>query len=220
MISQATYSFLNELKSNNNKEWFDVNRKRYEAMKQNITHVAEIMIHEISKFDKSVSGLLAKDCIFRINRDIRFSADKSPYKTNSGIFVCPGGKNSWNAGYYLHVEHGNSFISGGIYMPSSAALKALRNEIYSNYDDFLEIVQEKSFKSNFGELWGEKLKTKPKGFPDEFAGMEYLKFKQYCVIKSIDEKLMMSDKLLDEMRKTYNSLYPFNRFLNQAIREM
>jgi uncharacterized protein (TIGR02453 family) len=220
MINADTYSFLNDLRLNNNKEWFDVNRKRYEVMKQNISQTAEIIIHEVSKIDKSVVGLLAKDCIFRINRDIRFSADKSPYKTNSGIYVCPGGKNTWNAGYYLHVEPNNSFLSGGVYMPTSPVLKAMREEIFNNYDEFLDIVQNKNFLSDFGELWGDKLKTKPKGFSDDFAGMEYLKFKQYCVIKRIDDKIMMSDKLLNEIRSTFTTLFPFNRFLNQAIREM
>jgi uncharacterized protein (TIGR02453 family) len=220
MIHPDTYSFLTELSANNNKEWFDANRKRYEQIKQNISHVAEIIIHEVSGIDKSVLGLQPKDCVFRINRDIRFSADKSPYKTNSGIFVCPGGKNSWNAGYYLHIEPGNSFLSGGIYMPSSPALKAIREEIFNNYDDFLEIVKDKSFVSNFGEFWGDRLKTKPKGFPDDFAGMEYLKLKQFTVLKSMSEKVMTSEKLLDEIRVTYKALFPLNRFLNQAIMEM
>lgn len=220
MIISDTYSFLTQLQTNNNKEWFDANRKRYESVRQNISHIAEIMIHEISQFDKSVSGLLPKDCIFRINRDIRFSADKSPYKTNSGIFVCPGGKNSGMAGYYLHIEPGNSFLSGGIYMPSSPALKAIREEIYHNYEEFLGIVQDKTFKSAFTAFWGEKLKTKPKGFPDDFVGMEYLKLKNFTVLKSVSEQVMTSNKLLEEMRTVYKALYPLNHFINQAIREI
>jgi uncharacterized protein (TIGR02453 family) len=219
MILPDVYNFLNELSSNNNKEWFDANRKRYEIVKQNVSHLAEVMIREVSQIDKTVSGLMPKDCTYRINRDIRFSNDKSPYKTNSGIFVCPGGKSSGNAGYYLHVEPGNSFLSGGVYMPSSPILKAIRGDIFHNYDEFLDIVDNKIFKSAFTHFWGEKLKTRPKGFPEDFAGMEYLKLKHFTVLKSVDDKQMMSSKLLDEMRRTYSALYPLNRFLNQAIRD-
>jgi uncharacterized protein (TIGR02453 family) len=219
MIQSDVFVFLNELRENNNKEWFDANRKRYETIKQNITHVAEILINEIVKFDKSVAGLQAKDCIFRINRDVRFSADKSPYKTNSGVFVCPGGKNSWNAGYYLHIEPCGSFIGGGIYMPGSKVLKVLREEIFHNYNDFLEIVKAKEFTAQFDEFYGEKLKTKPKGFPEDFAGLEYLKLKHLTVVKNLSEQVMTSEKLLDEIQKVFAALYPLNRFINQAIRE-
>ena len=220
MILPDAYKFLSELKENNNKAWFDENRKRYEQIRQSVVLTAELLIHEISDFDKSVSGIQPKNCIFRINRDIRFSNDKSPYKTNMGIFVTPGGKNASMAGYYMHIEPGNSFLSGGIYIPPSPVLKAIRQEIYSNYDEFLGIINDSEFKDEFTDFWGEKLKTKPKGFPDDFEGLEYLRLKHYAVIKPENDELMTSEKLIGEIRKVYAALYPLNRFINQAIKEI
>ncbi|MBN2485640.1 MAG: DUF2461 domain-containing protein [Bacteroidales bacterium] len=219
MLPPDIFLFLEELKENNHKEWFDNNRERYQQIRQSVLHLAEIMVHEIGMFDKLVYGLEAKDCTYRINRDIRFSADKSPYKTHTGIFVCPGGKNSGMAGYYLHIEPGNSFIGGGVYMPQSPALKAIREEIYENYEGFLEVITSKPFLSNFGEFYGEKLKTKPKGFPESFPGIEFLKLKHFTVIKNLSNEVALSEKLLDEIRNTFTALYPLNNFMNQALRE-
>jgi uncharacterized protein (TIGR02453 family) len=217
MITSETYDFLRELKENNNREWFDSNRKRYEKIRENLVQVTEILIHEISQIDRSVAGLVPKDCLFRINRDIRFSNDKSPYKTNMGVFIAPGGKNSINAGYYMHIEPGGSFIGGGIYMPPSPVLKTIREEILNNYEEFTEIISHKDFTSNFSTFWGEKLKTKPKGFPDDFEGIEYLRLKNYTVLKEMNDKQMISSTLIDTIKKVFGALYPLNRFINNAI---
>jgi uncharacterized protein (TIGR02453 family) len=220
MIQAEIFDFLKSLKENNNKEWFQANKKVYENHKQDFNHFVELVIHTINKFDKSVAGLEPKNCTYRINRDIRFSNDKSPYKTNMGAFIVPGGKNSGMAGYYIHFEPGSSFLSGGIYMPSSPALKAIRNEILDNYDEFLSIINHKDFKKHFGgELWGEKLKTRPVGFPEGFEGMEYLKFKHYTVLKEKKDKEMVHPDFIHEVEEAFKALYPLNRFLNQAVRD-
>jgi len=218
MFAPEIYNFLNELKENNYREWFHENKPVYQSCRDNVMHNLEIIIHEIAQFDTSVAGTTAKDCVFRINRDVRFSKDKSPYKTHFGAFIAPGGRNNGTAGYYIHLEPDNSFLAGGIYMPPPPALKAIRQEIYENYEEFLEIVESPQFKDQFNAIEpNEKLKTKPKGFPVDFIGLEYLKFKHYTVLKNIDDQYFIKSEFLDEIRAVFKSLYPLNKFLNYAI---
>lgn len=219
MINPDIYAFLKDLKRNNNRDWFQNNKERYDRCRQSFVHFTELAINVTSVIDSSVGGLLPKDCIFRINRDIRFSKDKSPYKTNFGCFIVPGGRNSGFAGYYIHLEPDNSFLAGGIYMPSSQNLKAIRQEIYYNYDEFEEIVGQKDFLNHFEGLTGEKLKTKPKGYPDDFQGMDYLRLKQFTVIKSKTDNEMLNKGFIDEMNSVFKALSPLNKFLNAAVAE-
>ena len=109
-----------------------------------------------------------KDCLFRIFRDVRFSKDKRPYKTNMGSFIAKGGRKSMRAGYYFHIEPDGNFAGGGIYMPPSEPLKNIRTAIFENPETFIELTETKKFKKIFTEFHGEKLKTAPKGFPREF----------------------------------------------------
>jgi len=219
MIQADVFDFLKALKENNNREWFQEHKPEYDKLRLNFVHFAELVIRTISEFDKSVAGLEPKNCIFRINRDVRFSNDKSPYKTNMGAFMTPGGRNSGMAGYYIHIEPKGCFLSGGIYMPSSPGLKAIRKEIVANYDEFLSIIENKEFKKHFGEFWGESLKTRPVGFPEDFEGMKYLKFKHYTVLKDKTDKEMLSPDLIQEISIVFKALYPLVRFINQAIKE-
>lgn len=221
MINPSVYEFLKELKDNNNREWFQENRKRYEEARQNFIHILEILIHEIGQFDHSIKGQLPKDSLFRINRDVRFSKDKSPYKTNIGAFITPKGRNGGYAGYYVHLEPDNSFLAGGIYMPPSPLLKAIRQEIFENLDEFKSIVEHAEFKNHFGEkLYGEKLKTRPKGFPEDFIGLEYLRFKHYTVAKMVKDNYVTDGDFIKNAIDTFRQLYPFNRFLNYVVANM
>ena len=129
MLQPATLTFLKGLKKNNNKPWFDANRKKYEASKADFISFVDNTISAITKFDPAVSSLKAKDCIFRINRDIRFSKDKSPYKSNMGAYINPGGKKINTPGYYFHCEPGQSFAAGGLYIPEPGVLAKIRQEI-------------------------------------------------------------------------------------------
>jgi uncharacterized protein (TIGR02453 family) len=214
MISKETYQFLKDLQNNNYKEWFQENRKTYDACRQHFVHVVELLIHEVSQFDRSVSGNSPKNCIFRINRDVRFSKDKSPYKTNFGAFITPGGRNAGKAGYYLHVEPEGSFLAGGIYMPPSPVLKAIRKEIFENYEEFLEIIKEKDFVKYYGDFEGERLKRCPRGFPEDFEGIEYLKLKHFTVMDSKPDKDLMNADFFNTAIEEFEALYPLNRFLN------
>ncbi|MBN2236301.1 MAG: DUF2461 domain-containing protein [Bacteroidales bacterium] len=209
--------FLNELKDNNNREWFLVNKSRYEEARQTMYSMLGQLISEISKFDSSIASVEPKDCLFRIYRDVRFAKDKNPYKTNMGGFIVPGGKNSGNAGYYLHLEPENSFVGGGIYMPEAARLKAIRNEIYYSENEINEIINQKDFKNYFSKISGDALVRPPKGFDPEFKSMELLKLKSYTMIHPIGNNDFNNPHLIQEMAKIFKAMYPLNTFLNRAV---
>lgn len=218
MLSKNLLQFLSDLKENNYKEWFHENKTRYQLVKKEFEQFLMHVITDISQFDASVKTLEPKHCIFRINRDIRFSKDKSPYKTNFGGFIVPGGKNAGYAGYYIHIEPGNCFLAGGIYMPPPDRLKAVRTEIYENTDEFKKILKDKKFKKHFTEISSEnQLKIAPKGFPKDFEDIDLLKHKHYTVMHPIDDSVIFSEKFADEVHETFKALYPFNNFINEAI---
>ena len=145
-------SFLSDLATNNNKDWFDENRKRYETAKISVLTLVEEIIENISEFDSAIANQEAKYCLFRINKDVRFSKDKSPYKLNFGASINPGGKKSSIPGYYIQIQPGASFLAGGTYQPLPDQLFAIRKEIDYNLDEFSSIVSEKKFKKYFGKL--------------------------------------------------------------------
>ena len=162
-IHKTTLEFLNGLKHNNNREWFLKNQAAYKDAKLNFETFVQEIINQIIVFDPIMKGLEVKSCIFRINRDIRFSNDKSPYKSNFGAFIVRGGKMNGDkfAGYYFHIEPGGSMIAGGAYVPPSQWLNAIREKISDEPDEFLKIINDKNFKKYFGNIEGEKLKTAP-----------------------------------------------------------
>jgi uncharacterized protein (TIGR02453 family) len=218
MIPHSTFKFLKELKANNNREWFNDHKAEYEAAKLNFEEFIAKLIDGISTFDSGVRELSAKKCVFRIYRDVRFSHDKKPYKNNFGASINPSGKKSMKGGYYFHIEPGASFIGGGIYMPPSPELHAVRLAIYNNNKEFKKIIHKKSFVDSFGELWGEKLKTSPKDFPKDFADIDLLRYKSYIVgYDNIKDKEMQSADLLKNSIKLCKEMYPFLNFLNKAI---
>lgn len=217
MINKKVPDFLTLLSKNNNRFWFHENRSMYNSARAEFEIFVNIMINEIQKFDPGIQSLRAKDCIFRIFRDVRFSKDKSPYKTNFGVFFVSGGKKSGKAGYYVHVEPGNSFLGGGIYMPESNILRLVRNEIFNNIEEFKSIINEKSFQFHFKEIRGEKLISAPRGFPKEFPDIELLKFKSYTIIKPLPDETLQEEKFIDIASNIFLAMVPFNRFLNHSI---
>ena len=141
MLQKSTVQFLRDLKKNNSKEWFDTNRKKYESAKNDYEALVGDVIKQLSKTDESIAHLEPKQCVFRINRDVRFSKDKSPYKTNMGMYFSKGGKKSFYAGYYFHLQPGGSFVAGGLWMPMPPELKKVRQEIDYNWEEFKKIVE-------------------------------------------------------------------------------
>lgn len=214
---QEVLNFLSELRVNNNKEWFDQNRGRYEESRKKVLFLTELVIHEVSKFDNEIGGLTAKDCVFRIFRDVRFSNDKTPYKTNMGSFIARGGRKSMGAGYYFHIEPGGSFVGGGSYCPPADSLKALRTEIFDHPDEFKKLIYSDSFRKTYPEMYDDKLKTPPKGFPKEFPDVDLLKYKSYAFTSRIDDSVVTSDAYVGKIIDAFKELAPVNRFLNTAI---
>src|SRR6185295_5339636 len=152
MIQKSTLDFLKQVKKNNNREWFEKNKEKYLAAKANVDEFVDDAIKAFTSFDKSLAGLKAKDCVFRIYRDVRFTKNKSPYKTNMGASINPGGKKMEIAGFYLHIEPGKSFLAGGRWMPSPEHLKKIRQEIDYNSKTIHKILSDKNFKKQFGGL--------------------------------------------------------------------
>lgn len=220
MLQSSTIKFLKDLKKNNNKPWFDANRKRYEDAKKDFENFIQTVIDKHSKKDKTIASLTAKECLFRINRDIRFSKDKSPYKTNFGASINNGGKKSMLAGYYFHLEPGSCFVGGGIYQPFPENLKKVRQEIDYNFNDFKKIIGSRKFKTFYGDLDKSNefmLSRVPKGFEPDNPAAEYLKLKSYIAFVNVDDKDLVSDTLMKKTLAAFEILQPLNNFINQAM---
>jgi uncharacterized protein (TIGR02453 family) len=220
MLKPSVMSFLKDLKKNNNREWFDVNRNRYQEARQAFELYLSVVMGEIQKFDKEAVNAAPKDCIFRIFRDIRFSNDKTPYKSNFGAYIARGGRKSPLAGYYLHIESGASMLAGGVYLPQPDVLKAIRTEIYNNADEFRSIIHDPVFSKHFGEIDAPRLTTAPKGFPKDFKDIGLLQYKYYTITKSESDSAVVKPAYINEVSEVFRAMVPFNRFLNEAIKEM
>ncbi len=214
---QAVLNFLSELKENNNKEWFDQNRDRYQDCRKKVLFLTELILHEVVKFDPEIGFQNPKDCVFRIFRDVRFSNDKTPYKTNMGTFIVKGGKKSPGAGYYLHIEPGASFVGGGSYCPPADALKAYRTEIFDHPEEFKQLIYKDSFRKIYPGFYDDKLKTAPKGFPKDFPDIELLKYKSYAFGCPLDDSIVSGDAYVEKVVAAMKELSPVNRFLNAAL---
>ncbi len=216
---QAVLQFLTGLKENNTKEWFNDHRKQYDEAKEQMLFLTDILIQEIRRFDEDIPVLSAKDCLFRIFRDVRFSKDKSPYKTNMGSFIAAGGRKSEFGGYYIHLEPGTSFVGGGVWCPEADVLRAIRQEIYESPDNFKEVLYDEDFKQYFTEIMGEKLKTVPKGFDKEFADIDLLRYKSYAFGNSVSDEKVLGEDFVEDAIDMFRQLSHMNRFLNDAIRK-
>jgi uncharacterized protein (TIGR02453 family) len=218
VISKNILNFLKDLHKNNNREWFNANKSVYNKVRLEYEMFVELLIQRINQFDEDIGPLAANDAIYRIFRDIRFSSDKSPYKTHFGAYISRGGKKAANPGYYFHIQPGGSFLAGGIYMPSSDILKSIRTEIYENTEEFKEIINNSDFKKDFGPMWGEKLKTPPRGFPKDFPDIELLKYKHYVVARDLTDEEVLDKDLLENTVRIFRLMMPLNRFINDAMR--
>ncbi len=215
-IKKETLQFLKELKKNNERGWFDKNKGRFVAANENFIQFVQALIDEVAKLDRSVSGLDAKRSVFRIYRDIRFSKDKSPYKTHFGAALMGKGKNCGIAGYYLHLEPGNAFLAGGVHMAEPQNLKAIREGISAQGNKFLKIIQDKNFRKNF-TIEGEKLVKVPGGFDKEDPMGDFLKYKDLVLRHSVDDKMVLSDGFASYCSKVFKAMVPFNSFLNKSV---
>jgi uncharacterized protein (TIGR02453 family) len=223
MLQPSTLKFLKDLAKNNNREWFEANRKKYEAARQDFIELADDIIKGFCKKDKDFEQLEGKKCLFRINRDIRFSKDKSPYKTNFGASFERGGRISPWAGYYLHVQPGNnSFVAGGVWMPEAERVKKIRQEIDYSWETFKKIITHKKFVSTFGDLEKTKetsLSREPKGYDKDNPAIGYIKLKSWVVSAPITDVEIMDKAGLKKILAGFETMQPMIEFLNQALAE-
>ncbi len=219
MINPLIFDFLNQLKENNTREWFTEHKPEYLMAKEAFETTVTQFITIVKEIDPSVGDQVAKDCIFRIYKDTRFSKDKTPYKTNMGAFVAKGGRKSTLAGYYLHLEPNASMIAGGIYCPQSDVLKAVRKEIYHFPEEFKKILFNTEFKEVFPQMYEDKLKMAPKGFPKDFEDIELLKYKSYTVLHSPADAELVAEDAESHIKRVVKVLEPFNSFINRGITE-
>lgn len=219
MDLQNTFQFLIDLKFNNNRPWFNANKDRYLVVKKDFDEFIETLIPLLKNQDQSIDVKSAKECVFRIYRDARFTKNKEPYKTSFGAYISKGGRKSSFAGYYIHLEPDNSFIGGGIYNPSPKLLKNIRTQIFENTDEYKAILADKTLNADFSILEGEKLKMAPKGFPKDFKDIDLLKNKHFIVSKKIENEAWFDLDLKVKITNSFKTQQSFNTFLNKAVKE-
>ena len=219
-ISKSSFKFLKDLKKNNNRDWFNDNKPKYLAAKEEFESFIDGLIKNISKFDPSIAHHTGKNCVFRIYRDVRFSKDKSPYKTHLGAHVTSAAKKSEihsRAGYYIHIGPGESMLAGGAYLPQGPWLKAIRQEIAYHPKEFKKILNSKSFKQYFGEMEGEQLKKAPRDYPQDHPEIELLKYKSFLATHYCKDAEVTSPDFLKHSTKVFKALFPFDQYLNRAL---
>ena len=218
VIKPSVFDFLVELEENNSREWFHQNKKRYDAALKNVQEFVTQMIAGISVFDSSVSSQTAKDCIFRIYRDIRFSQDKTPYKTHFGAYIAPGGRKGGNAGYYIHIQNNKSFLVGGLWVIDPAILKKVRDEIYYAPEELIDILENKTFKSTFGTLADEdNFKKAPKNYSVDFEYIHLLKYRHYCAEKAVTNAEVTAENFLEKCLQILEISVPLVKYMNKVI---
>ena len=218
MLQSSTIQFLKSLKKNNNREWFEKNRKQYELAKTDYLDFVTIVLNEIQLFDQSLAELESKKCVFRLNRDVRFSKNKDPYKTNFGASFSKGAKKIQTAGYYFHLEPGENFVGGGLWMPMAPDLNKVRQEIDYCYKEFSSILKKPAFKSTYGDMDNSmKLVRPPKGFEIDNPALEYLKLKSFVVTRPIKDTELIDKHLIKNVIKDFKTIAPLVHFLNRAI---
>jgi uncharacterized protein (TIGR02453 family) len=221
MIEPQTLKFLSGLKKNNNRNWFEAHRPQYEAAKIDFQNFIQLVIDDFGRKDTTIADNIARNCIFRINRDIRFSKDKTPYKTNLGASITKGGRKSLLAGYYFQVEPGNSFVAGGLWMPEAVNLKKVRQEIDYNWEEFQSLLKEKKFKIIYKDLYKGKdmsLRTVPKGYEKDNPAIEYLKLKSFIAETNFKDEELSKSSLHKKTVAAFEALQPLVNFILLFVR--
>lgn len=219
MLQASTLQFLADLDQNNNKPWFDANRKKYETAKKDFEQFIGALLEANLQQLPELEGRQAKDCIFRIFKDVRFSKDKTPYKNNFGAGFGKGEKKAHGAGFYLHLQPGDhSFMGGGIWQPEAPHLKAIRQEIDYNFEEFKGIVESASFKKTFRGLdTTDKLKKKPQGYEEDNPAIEYLKLKSFTAGAAVSDKDLLSKNIITKLTGIVKEMKPLVQFMNRAV---
>jgi uncharacterized protein (TIGR02453 family) len=210
-ISKSTIDFLKAIRENNNKPWFEANKDTYLTAKDEFKIFAEDLRSLMDKHD-----LLEKHKIFRIYRDVRFSKDKTPYKSNMSIGFTRATK-ALRGGYYLHVEPGNIFAGGGFWAPETKDLKRIRDEFAASDKEIREIINNQDFIKHFGTLQGEGVKTAPRGFDKNHPAIDLIRKKQFVVMKPFSEQEVMSENFAREVDITFQAMRPFFDYMSDVL---
>ena len=217
MLHPSTLHFLGELARHNNRDWFQENRRLYDAAKADFETLVEALVLEVGKFE-DLGTTRVKDCIFRINRDVRFSKDKSPYKTHLSAAIGPGGRQSGRIDFYIHIQPGNeSLLGAGMWNPTPPQLAKFRQEIDYNAAELKRIIDQKEFRTFFPEVWGETMKTAPKGYDKEHPEIELLRRKQLFFMHKFTDTEVVSADFKDLIIKGIKLIKPYCDFLNYVF---
>jgi uncharacterized protein (TIGR02453 family) len=215
IIQKSTFIFLKDLKKNNNRDWFMKNRPRYEAELENMLAFAENVLDKMRRHDE-IENASAKKVLYRIYKDVRFSKDKSPYKTSwSGSFR--RATKQKRGGYYFHIEEGNSYMVGGFFGPEADDLKRIRQDIERNHKDWRKLLGNKKTKAFFGELRGEKLVTAPKGFDKDHPAVDLLRHKAFVLRHNFTDKEVLSEKFPELLNTAFKNLRPFFDYMSDVL---
>lgn len=219
MLQPNTLQFLIQLKRNNNKPWFDAHREKYLAAKSDFENLIQQVIKEYGKKDFDISTLQAKDCIFRIYRDIRFSKNKTPYKTYLSAEIHKGGKRIYHPGFYISIEPGeNSYCGGGLWHPEGEYLRKVRQEIDYNLDGFRSIIEDRKFKNVFGRLdQSDTLVRPPKEYEESNPAIAYLKLKSFIADAPLSDQELVSKRLVKKITTILTTMKPLTDFLSSAL---
>ena len=215
MLSPSTFTFLKQVKKNNNRNWFNANKETYIEQHAAVVAFADAVIARMNKYDK-IETPSGKKAVFRIYRDVRFSKDKSPYKTHFGMHMSRATK-MLRGGYYFHIEPGKCFVGGGFWDPNPDDLKHIREQIAIHPKPLSKILDSKDFKKNFGKLEGEKLVNVPRGFEKDHPAADLLRYKQFLISKNIPEKVLTSKKGLDEVVNGFLAMRPFFDYMSDIL---
>lgn len=219
---KTVIAYLKDLNRQNNREWFVANKARYQEAQAKFNTIVDKVIAGIAQFDPSVANLTAKDCTYRIYRDVRFSKDKSPYKTHMGAYICPGGKKSGYSGYYFHVGVGGEgypaahLLAAGDYICEPKVLKTLREDICYGGGDFEDILK-KEVSPAFWLDQSSALKKVPAGFPVDSPYADYLKLRVYCLCYEPDTDFITAPDMPERTVELFKTTYPFLQYINRAI---
>ncbi len=210
-IPKSTFTFLKDLRKNNERNWFNENKERYQTAQDQFKGFAANLLDAMSHHDE-----IEKMRTHRIYRDIRFSKDKTPYKSHLSGGMSRATK--WRrGGYYFHIEPGNSFAGGGFWGPNSADLKRIRIEIAADDKPLRKILASASFKKHFGSLQGDTLKTAPKGFPKDHPAVDLLRYKQYLLVHHFTDQEVLDAKFCQKLNKTFKAMRPFFDYMSDVL---
>jgi uncharacterized protein (TIGR02453 family) len=217
MIREATFEFLRNLEENNNREWFNENRAFYEQAKANFIDFGDTILTKLKEIEPDFANTQIKDCIFRINRDVRFSKNKAPYKNNLSLAFGPGGRHSGRIDYYFQLQNNESFIGAGMWQPSPANLAKFRQELDYNPEILKGIIEDPKFKSTFPTVHGEKLKRPPKNYSEDHPEIELLKCKELFFIRKYQNSEIVKAGFAEVLFEHLKVIQPYIHYLNDLF---